>query len=164
MKLSWYSGRIVASWPTDNANDAARPRITTTSVISVTVTASHIGAPRRRRIPVNGCTPMTRMSASITGARIEANCCSASTLTRSPVRPSTTIRPRGTGQRGSAAAPGSVIAAMLTRRYPSGLICTKVNRAIRHGHGPRSTVSIAEPLVGEAQRARRAPSTPGRVP
>ena len=30
------------------------PMITTTKAISVTVTASHGGAPRRRRIPISG--------------------------------------------------------------------------------------------------------------
>ena len=64
----------MASWATDNASEAARPRITTTKVISVTVTASHSGAPRRCRIPVSGWKPMTSTSASRTGAMMAANC------------------------------------------------------------------------------------------
>ena len=88
-----------ASWATDSANDAASPKITSTSVSRVVVAASHIGAPRRRRNPVNGCTPTTRTSASRTGPMISANWRSASTLTRIPVAASTTINPRGISPR-----------------------------------------------------------------
>lgn len=71
------------NWATDSANDAARRRITATSAIRVTVAAGHIGASRRRRIPVNGCTAMTRMNVGRMGARIAVHRCSASTPTRS---------------------------------------------------------------------------------
>ena len=71
------------SWATDSAIDAARRRITASSAIRVTVAAGHTSASRRRRIPVNGCTAMTRMSPRRMGARIVLHCRSASTPTRS---------------------------------------------------------------------------------
>ena len=71
------------NWATDSAIDAARRRITASSAIRVTVAAGHTGASRRRRIPVNGCTAMTRMSPRRMGARIVLHCRSASTPTRS---------------------------------------------------------------------------------
>ena len=52
---------------------------------------------------------------------ISANWRSASTLTRSPVTASTTINPRGSGQRGSAAAPGSVMPAMCHSGTTAGI-------------------------------------------
>jgi hypothetical protein len=55
----------------------AMPRITAIKASSVIVTASHCGAPRRRRIPISGWKLMTRMSARRTGAMMPANCFSA---------------------------------------------------------------------------------------
>jgi hypothetical protein len=73
-------------WATDSANDAASRKITSTGVIRVVVDARYTGAPDRRRMPVNGCTPMTRMSASRTDAMISVNCRSAGTLTGGRLR------------------------------------------------------------------------------
>jgi hypothetical protein len=115
------------AWATDSANDAATPRITATSVISVMVAAGHIRAPRRRRDPVrrgdpvNGCMPATRTSASWTGPMIEANCRSARAPTRSPFPASTTTRPRGTSPPGWAAALGSVTPAMCQSGTTAGI-------------------------------------------
>ena len=67
----------------ESAIAAARPRITPRVATRVRVDASHGGRPRRRSIPVNGCTAMTRTSARRTGATISANCRTARTATRS---------------------------------------------------------------------------------
>ena len=87
----------------------------------VAVAVSHIGVPRGRRNPVDGYTPMTRMSASRAGAMIDVNWRSASTLTRNPVPASTTINTRGTVKRGSAAALGSVMPAMCQSGTTAGI-------------------------------------------
>ena len=56
-------------------------------IVLVTVLdASHTGALDRRRMPVNGCTPMTRISARSTDAMISAKWRSASTLTGGRLR------------------------------------------------------------------------------
>ena len=57
----------------------------------------------------------------MTGPMIEVNSRNARTLTRSPVTASTTINPRGTSQRGSAAASRAVMPAMCHSGTTAGI-------------------------------------------